>query len=156
MSIHSTCRQVRTIGSSTRSAEEPEAGASDSCGLGTRGGTRTRTPFRAEDFESSVSAIPPPGQAKAQRTLSNMGSKFALVTKQTVVLALLLAAVALVRELTLRHHERTLSARRATPTRPTGRTPRNQHRSDNRFKNKFNNNGLNHDLSGKVKLARIS
>ncbi|MGY9073609.1 MAG: hypothetical protein ACKVHU_11770 [Acidimicrobiales bacterium] len=85
-----------------------------------------------------------------------MGSKFALVTKQTVVLALLLAAVALVRELTLRHHERTLSARRATPTRPTGRTPRNQHRSDNRFKNKFNNNGLNHDLSGKVKLARIS
>src|SRR3954468_9065803 len=30
-------------------------------GSGARGGTRTRTPFPAADFESAVSAIPPPG-----------------------------------------------------------------------------------------------
>ena len=28
---------------------------------GARGGTRTRTPIRAEDFKSSMSTIPPPG-----------------------------------------------------------------------------------------------
>jgi hypothetical protein len=30
----------------------------------TRGGIRTHTPLRAEDFESSASTVPPPGQVK--------------------------------------------------------------------------------------------
>jgi len=30
--------------------------------VSTRGGTRTRMPFRAKAFEASVSTIPPPGQ----------------------------------------------------------------------------------------------
>lgn len=32
----------------------------------TRGGIRTHTPRRAEDFESSASTVPPPGQVKEE------------------------------------------------------------------------------------------
>jgi hypothetical protein len=32
----------------------------------TRGGIRTHTPLQAEDFESSASTVPPPGQVKEE------------------------------------------------------------------------------------------
>lgn len=50
-----------------------------------RGGTRTRTPFRTEDFEASASAIPPPGQVelpdyrkRRAHTLASRGSQIFL------------------------------------------------------------------------------
>ena len=50
-----------------RDGSDPFAGVA----LGARGGIRTHTPFRTEDFESSASAIPPPGPVARSQDIAS-------------------------------------------------------------------------------------